>query len=93
MRGRADGKGRSAGQKDRSEETRGQRGWEGGGLRTGADSPEFQDRGEGMASLGARRPARPPRGQEGEGEARGRRESISRQKTLLERWERGTKQS
>ena len=48
----ADGKGRSAGQKDRSEETRGQRGCEGGDLRSGAGSPESRDQGEGAASRG-----------------------------------------
>ena len=35
-------------------------GWEGGGLRSGAGSPECQDCGENAASLGEGLPARPP---------------------------------
>ena len=36
-------------------------GWERGDLRSGAGSPESQDRGENAAPPGAGRPARPPR--------------------------------
>ena len=50
--GRADRKGRPVEPKDR----RGQRGWEGGGLRTGVVSPGSQTPGEDTASPGTGRP-------------------------------------
>lgn len=45
--------GRFAGHKDRPEETRGQTGWEGEGIRGGVGSPESHGWGEDAASPGA----------------------------------------
>ena len=56
---RADRKGGPCGAQGEAWDTRGQRGWEGRGLRSGAGSPESRDRGEGAASPGAGRRALP----------------------------------
>lgn len=92
MRGRADGKGRSAGQ-DRSEETRGQRGWEREYLRSGAGSPESRDRGEGAASPGAGWPARPLGAEKARAKLRGDGNPFRSRGLYLSDGERGIKQS
>ena len=80
MRGGLTGKGGPAGHKERPEETRGQKDWEGRGLRSGAGSPESRGRAEGAASPGAEATGSAYSGREGDAAER---DSNSRQRTVL----------